>query len=410
MIQAKVAGIFVGDAYPVAIVGAINVSPDSFYKGSVRITKEAIASQAKKMVEEGAVSIDIGAVSTAPYGKFEEIPPEVEKKRLVNAVKTVKGSVDVPISVDTRLSEVAAASLDAGADIINDVSGFKFDDKMAEVAAEYGVPVYIAACERKPGKGGPMKRIIAALKESLKIKGVTVDKLVVDPAIGFIRNPDYPWHLWDCYVLGNLSRLRTLGRPILVVVSRKSFIGKILGQEQPEQRLYGSLAAEALAVYNGAHMIRTHDVAATVEVVRIAELMKRKVSFKSVGKIEAEIVAEAGFRDDMEDAVKCLGSKYTEALSQKAVFRVIKVKNVPTPLALIAKQGMLSAGGDAALPKSASVSSVKVVDILLMGTLVQYGKALKKVEKAPFDGWKLAKVLQDLLKLDEDYAEQGLLG
>jgi len=157
-------------------------------------------------------------------------------------------------------------------------------------------------------------------------------------------------------------------------------------------------------------MIRTHDVAATVEVVRIAELMKRKVSFKSVGKMEAEIVAEAGFRDDMEDAVKCLGSKYTEALSQKAVFRVIKVKNVPTPLALIAKQGMLSAGGDAALPKSASVSSVKVVDILLMGTLVQYGKALKKVEKAPFDGWKLAKVLQDLLKLDEDYAEQGLLG
>ncbi|WP_309492955.1 dihydropteroate synthase [Candidatus Hecatella orcuttiae] len=410
MIEAKICGIEVGDNFPVAVIGAINVSPDSFYKGSIKLTREEIAFQAEKMVGEGAAAIDLGAVSTAPYRKFEEIPVAVEKERLVNAIKTVKAVVDVPVSADTRLSEVAEAALNVGADIINDVSGFKWDGRMADIVAEYGAVAYLAACERKPGEGGPVGRILAALKESLEIaqvKGVALEKLVVDPAIGFLRPPDYPWYLWDCYVLGNLFRLRSLGRPILVAVSRKSFIGKILGQEHPEQRLYGSLASEAVAVYNGAHMIRTHDVAATVEAVRMAESMRRKVSLKASGRIEVETVAGAGFKDDMAEEIRKLGAAGAEALSQKAVFRAIKVKNLPTPLALLVKQEMLAVGGDAALPESALVFGEKAVDVLLLGTLAQYNGFMEKIKRAPFEGWRLAEVLRELLKLEEEHTLLG---
>lgn len=279
---ADLAGVKVGDAYPVRIVGVINVSQESFYKGSVRTSSEEIVASALSMVREGADIIDIGAMSTAPYLKTE-ISTEEEKKRLVSAVKAVKQTVKLPVSADTIRSGPAEAAIKAGADILNDVSGLKSDEIMAKVAAEYDVPLIIVANEKRKGKGAPVERVIIALKQSLNLAqkaGISLEKVVIDPGIGFFRHTELPWYIWDCDVIGSLKKLRVLERPIHIGVSRKSFIGKILNQDKPEQRLYGSLSATAIAVFNGAHMVRTHDVASTIEVVRLAEQIRKNRSSK----------------------------------------------------------------------------------------------------------------------------------
>ena len=279
-LSADLAGVKVGNAYPVRIVGVINVSPESFYKGSVRTSPEEIVSSALSIAGEGADIIDIGAMSTAPYLKTE-ISTEEEKKRLVSAVKAVKQTVKIPISADTIRSQSAEAAIKAGADILNDISGLKNDEKMAKVAVEYDVPLVVVANEKRQSKGAPMERVTLALRQSLNIAqkaGVSLEKVVIDPGIGFFRHARGPWYVWDCNVIGNLEKLRILERPIHVGVSRKSFIGKILNQDEPEQRLFGSLSATAIAVFEGAHMIRTHDVASTVEVVRLAEQIRKNCS------------------------------------------------------------------------------------------------------------------------------------
>jgi dihydropteroate synthase len=229
------------------------------------------------MVKEGADIIDIGAMSTAPYLQTE-ISTEEETERLVSAVEAVKQTVKIPVSADTTRSQSAEAAVKAGADILNDVSGLKNDEKMAKTAAEYDVPLIIVANENRKGKGDPVTRVLAALKQSLRLAqeaGISLEKVIIDPGIGFFRNMELPWYIWDCNVIGNLEKLRVLERPIHIGVSRKSFIGKILHQDSPEQRLHGSLSAAAVAVFNGAHMIRTHDVASTVEVVRLAEQIRK---------------------------------------------------------------------------------------------------------------------------------------
>jgi dihydropteroate synthase len=274
---ADLAGVKVGDAYPVRVVGVINVSPESFYKGSVKTSIEDVIATASNMVKEGADIIDIGAMSTAPYLPTE-ISTEEETKRLVSAIKAVKQTVKIPVSADTTRSQPAEAAIKAGADILNDVSGLKNDKKMAKIAADYDVPLIIVAHEKRKGKGTPIKLVTTALKQSLNLAqkaGISTEKIVIDPGIGFFRQTEPPWYIWDCNVIGNLQKLRVLKRPIHIGVSRKSFIGKILNQDKPEQRLYGSLSATAIAVFKGAHMVRTHDVASTVEVIRLAEHIRK---------------------------------------------------------------------------------------------------------------------------------------
>ena len=281
-LAANLAGLKVGDAYPVRVVGVINVSPESFYKGSIVTTREEIAATALKMVKEGAEILDVGAMSTAPYLQTE-ISVDEEKKRLTSAIKVVKENVNVPVSADTTRSIPAEAAIKAGADIINDVSGLKNDARMAKLVAEYGVSLIIVARDGAYGRGPPIQRVITALRQSLHIAekaGISLDKIVVDPGIGFFRQAECPWYIWDCNVIANLQKLRTLGRPIHVGASRKSFIGKILDQENPEQRLLGSLSAAAIAVFNGAHLVRTHDVKATIEVVRLAEYIRKSKRLK----------------------------------------------------------------------------------------------------------------------------------
>jgi dihydropteroate synthase len=266
-----------GDGYPVRLVGVINVSPESFYKRSVRTTRDDLIEEAFRQAREGADVLDIGAKSTAPYLNTN-IPKSEELRRAVWAIKTLAESgPKIPLSVDTMSADVAEAAINVGASIVNDVSGLKGDPRMADVVREYGVSAILAAKPSKPvEKEEPLKTVIEALKESLNIaekRGLELNRVVIDPAIGFIRPNNPPWYVWDSTILAGLQALRVLGRPILVGVSRKSFIGAITGKEKPEERLYGSLSATAIAVYNGAHAVRTHDVKETRDVVCVASFI-----------------------------------------------------------------------------------------------------------------------------------------
>jgi len=272
----SLAGVSIGDSSPVRVMSILNVSPESFYKGSVQTSLGSLAEAAQAMASAGADIIDIGAMSTAPYLKTH-ISLEEETERLARAVEAVISRVAVPVSADTQRALPAAAALTAGARIINDVSGLKHDPAMAPLIARSGAGAIIMASESTPGTGAPMLRIQSALQESVRIAaqaGIPSDTMVLDPGIGFFRQPGIPWDEWDCTVLRELTSLRALGFPLLVGVSRKSFIGKILGQPNTADRLIGSLACAAIAVYNGAHIIRAHDVRETVETVRMVERLR----------------------------------------------------------------------------------------------------------------------------------------
>ncbi len=259
------------------IMGVINVSPESFYKESVKQSEDELIRTALKMIEDGASFIDIGAKSTAPYLETQ-IPVEEEIRRAVWAISTLRDHVDVPISIDTTNAKVAEEAIKAGADIINDISGLKRDPKMVRVAKEYGVPIIICAHGEVRDFMEPVHTVINFLQESLRIaykNGIEKENIAIDPAIGFLR-PNYPpWYEWDSKIIANLNMLKMFGLPILVGVSRKSFIGAITGRKDPSERLPGSLAATAIAVWNGANIIRTHDVKETLDAVRLAWFIRR---------------------------------------------------------------------------------------------------------------------------------------
>ncbi len=270
----------VGSNHPVRLMGAINVSPESFYKGSVYVERERIVEAAERMRREGAEIIDVGAMSTAPYLKTE-ISAEEETRRISSAIRAIKESSKILVSADTSRSAVAEGACKAEADVLNDVSGFKKDPKMPLIAREYEVGVVLMAHESKEAEGMPIERVRAYLSESLEIaskNNIEPKRIVIDPGIGFFRNSPWPWYVWDAAVLRSLQGLAELGRPINVAVSRKSFIGEILKQPRPEDRLNGSLAATSIAVLNGADMIRAHEISPTREVVRLAEFVRGSVN------------------------------------------------------------------------------------------------------------------------------------
>jgi len=276
--RACLAGIAVGDGLDVAVVGALNVSPESFYHGSVMIQGDCLLRAAEAMARMGAAAIDVGAMSTAPY-LAAGIPETQEADRLAWAVALLVKNLDVPVSADTSRSRPARAALDAGARLINDVTGLTGDVEMAPLAARAGVGLILVASERGARRSGsPVEVVRGLLEESLRIAqeaGVDPSLIVVDPGIGFFRNQGTAWHQWDCQVLARLHALRPLGRPVGVGVSRKSFIGALAGEDDPARRLPGSLAATAVAVLGGARLIRTHDVGETRQAVRVAEAIRR---------------------------------------------------------------------------------------------------------------------------------------
>ncbi len=284
MVSGELAGIRLGDYYPVRIMGIINASPESFYKGSVRSGAGELSETASAMVKDGVDIIDVGGMSTAPNAK--EIPLEEEMERLSTAVKIISDAVDAPISADTPRSASAKAALDAGAKIVNDVSGLKYDPAMKNLISESHASAMLMAHEVQEQSGSPLQRVSSALLETLALArsaGIEEEKIVLDPGLGFFQkktrelgyhsSKEIPWYVWDCTVIRELARLE-LQRPIGISLSRKSFIGKILGLQEPRDRLFGSLAATSIAVFNGVHLVRTHDVGATLQATRIAEAIR----------------------------------------------------------------------------------------------------------------------------------------
>jgi len=277
----RLGSVSVGNSNPVRIMGVINVSPESFFKKSVFTEKEKIASAARKMEEEGADFVDIGGMSTAPYLNTI-ISEKIEAKRVTSAIKIIQKVSNLPISVDTCRAEVAKAALELGVDIINDITGLKYDNDMPKVVGKYSPSLVLCAFSKNLIRGNQVLQAKNLLRESLAIaKSVNISSrnIVVDPAIGFFRKKgkgkfftriNSDWVQRDLLILQNLRSLK-LGCPVLVSVSHKSFIGNLLKMKNPNERLYGSLAAEAVSVLNGANIIRTHTVKATREVVSIAQ-------------------------------------------------------------------------------------------------------------------------------------------
>jgi len=283
---AKIANVLVGSKYPVRIMGILNTSPESFFKKSVSTSKLSIKNTIKRMEDGGADFIDIGGMSTAPY-LSTIVSEKVESKRILNAIKIIQNCTNLPISVDTCRAKVARDALEYGVEIINDISGLKYDVEMKRVISEYKPSLILCAFDSKTVLGNSISTTKKLLGTSLKIakkSHISSEKIVLDPAIGFFRktgkNPFFTKIKSD-YVKRDLDVLKNLNSikqnfPILISVSNKSFIGNILKKSNPSDRLYGSIAAETVSVINGADIIRTHNVGATKDAIMIASQLSKR--------------------------------------------------------------------------------------------------------------------------------------
>jgi len=244
-------------------MGVLNVTPDSFSDGGKYYDTQKAIGHAVEMAREGADIIDVGGESTRPAAY--DISEDEEMRRVIKVVKAISKKVDIPISIDTRKAAVAKAAIREGASIINDVSGLKHDPKMAKVAAQAGVAVIVMHMkgtprdmQQHPRYRDVVREIIESMKESIRIAeraGIKKEKIIVDPGIGFGKTVGH-----NLEILNRLGELKALGRPICVGTSRKSFIGKVLNLEDPRDRLAGTIATCAIAVMNGANLLRVHDV------------------------------------------------------------------------------------------------------------------------------------------------------
>ena len=271
---ARVGRLLVGEGQPVRVMGIINTSPESFFRGSVRRTPEEVAEAAVRMVEAGAEIIDIGGMSSAPY-KEVWVPEDVEVERLRSAIRAARDAVSVPISADTYRARAAEVALREGAEMINDVMGLRNSPEIARLVRDYSASLILMAND-VGGEIDVVEGVEAQLKASIEAalrSGVEPERIIIDPGVGFHRRHAKKWFVVDAEILRRLGELRPLGRPVCVGVSRKSFIGKITGKEDPQERLFGSITAEALAVFNGADLVRTHNPAESLDAIKVASLV-----------------------------------------------------------------------------------------------------------------------------------------
>lgn len=255
------------------IMGILNVTPDSFSDGGRYVAVEAAVNHALQMEDQGADIIDIGAESTRPGAPL--ISAEEELQRLLPVLEALDGRLSAPISIDTWKAPVAEAALHAGAEIINDISGLTFDPSLANVVARHQAGLVLMHTRGKPESMqqdtcyqdlmGEIADFLQRSIQSALAAGLSREQLVVDPGIGFGK--DIAGNL---EILRRLSELAGLGCPLLVGTSRKRFIGAILSQERPEDRLFGTAATVALAVSQGARILRVHDVRAMRDVALMA--------------------------------------------------------------------------------------------------------------------------------------------
>ena len=260
------------------IMGVLNITPDSFSDGGLFFDKESAVRHAHYLVESGADILDIGGESTRPGAAA--LPLAEELQRTLPVIQAVARSVHIPVSIDTCKAEVARRALDAGASMVNDISGLRFDPVMPQVVAEYGVPVIIMHIKGTPKdmQAHPVyealiPEIMDYLRCSIRLaadSGIPEDRVIIDPGIGFGKTVAH-----NLEIIKDLKEFTLLGRPVAIGVSRKAFIGKLLGGAPPSGRMEGTAAAVAVSIFNGAHIVRVHDVREMSKVARIADAIRR---------------------------------------------------------------------------------------------------------------------------------------
>jgi dihydropteroate synthase len=269
------------------IMGILNVTPDSFSDGGQFVSVDTALAHAEQMISEGADIIDIGGESTRPGG--EPVSVDEEIARVVPVIEALVRRTDTPLSVDTTKSEVARAALDAGAAIVNDISALRFDFYVADAVARAGAGLVLmhsrgtpATMHRLPPVADIMHEVTHSLRASINMaerRGVKSESIVIDPGIGFGKSQDQNLEL-----IAKLDQLIDAfpNYPLLIGTSRKSFIGRILADEHgtpapAEARLHGTLATITTAILHGAHIVRVHDVKATVETTRVAHSIRENL-------------------------------------------------------------------------------------------------------------------------------------
>ena len=283
--MAKIANISVGGQNPVRIMGILNTSPESFYKKSIITSRTKIKNAVIQMENDGADFIDVGGMSTAPY-LSTMVSEKIESKRVLDAIKIIQNTTNLPISVDTCRSNVAKIALENDVEIINDISGLKYDKNMKNVISKFQPSLILCAYDSKTILGNSINSTKKLFKSSLKIAKdcqIPDKKIVLDPAIGFFRKTGKgkfftkiktDWVDRDLSIIKNLNSFK-MKYPILISVSNKSLIGNLLQKENPSDRLFGSITAEAICVLNGANIIRTHNVIATQDAITIATKLSK---------------------------------------------------------------------------------------------------------------------------------------
>jgi dihydropteroate synthase len=253
------------------VMAILNVTPDSFAGADPGEEVETAVRRAREHAAEGADILDIGGESSRPGAA--PVPLEVELRRVIPVVEHVAAAVSLPISIDTAKPEVARAALRAGASIVNDIHGLRAAPAMASVAAQHDAPVVLMANLRGRRYGDVVGAVVEQLQHSLTIArhaGIAEERLIVDPGFGFGPRPDENLDL-----IRRLGELRPLGRPVLIGPSRKSTIGLVLGGLDVSERLEGTAAIVALAIANGADIVRVHDTRVMVRVARMADAIVR---------------------------------------------------------------------------------------------------------------------------------------
>ena len=260
------------------VMGVLNVTPDSFSDGGEYLNVRQAVEHALQMQRDGADIVDIGAESTRPGSG--EIPVAEELARLLPVLKSLRGKLKIPISVDTQKAAVAEIAIGAGAAMINDVSGLRRDPRLAEVVAHHGVPLILMhmrgtprTMQKLPFAKDVMKNVLNGLRESVSTArkaGIAKNKIIVDPGIGFGKSLEQNYEL-----LAKLDEIAKLGYPLLVGTSRKGFLGKTLarnGEPAPaEKRIWGTAATVTASILGGAHIVRVHDVTEMAQVARVAD-------------------------------------------------------------------------------------------------------------------------------------------
>jgi dihydropteroate synthase len=268
------------------IMGVLNVTPDSFSDGGQFFSFDQAIAQAERMISEGADIIDVGGESTRPGSEF--VSEEEELRRVIPVIERLAAKGSVPISIDTTKSSVARAALQAGAEIVNDISGLRFDLALADVAAEARAGLVLMHSrgtpkdmQQLPPVADIMSEVINGLSESVAIAeqhGLTSAAIVIDPGIGFGKTVTQ-----NCELIAKLDQIAHAfpDLPIMIGTSRKSFIGKLLDGAPADERLYGTIASVVASVMNGARIVRVHDVNETVQALKIVDAARAQRAVES---------------------------------------------------------------------------------------------------------------------------------